>query len=136
MWTNLLVLIGGDGGEDSLGEGECGGECRLVRVRPHLDHRLVLVHGVQADLVGTHGGLVVGQLDPVEADGLLAVPEGSRRGTVLVVVSLPTRLLVKLPPSSISSPPTADDPLRADKEVYYHPGNYKAGRVMEGRVPC
>ena len=59
--------------------------------------------------MATHGGLVVGQLDPVEGDGGLAVPECSRRGVVMVVVlSVFSQLIVRLRPSS---PSTADNPL-------------------------
>ena len=76
----------------------------------HLDHRLVFVHRVQADLVPAHRGLAVGQLDPVEGDGVLAVPDGSGRGVVVVLVSLSSRLMVGHPSTS-SSCSTTDNPL-------------------------
>ena len=63
-----------------------------------------------------HRGLAVGQLDPVEGDGVLTVPDGSGRRVVVVLVSLSSRLMVGLPSSSSSSCSTTDNPLGAGGE--------------------
>lgn len=59
--SNLLVLVGGDGGEDGLreaegldplagGHGFVRGELAAEVLPDHVHARLVLVHGVQDDL--------------------------------------------------------------------------------------
>lgn len=62
----LLVLVGGDGGEDGLGEAEgfhsfaaghrlVGGQFAAEVLPHHVHTRLVLVHGVEDNLLGQRG---------------------------------------------------------------------------------
>lgn len=69
----LLVLVSGDGGEDGLREAEgldsfpaghrlVGGQLAAEVLPDHVNARLVLVHGVEDDLVGQRerGGVNMG----------------------------------------------------------------------------
>ena len=99
---DLLVLVGGDGGEGGVGEGE---DCVVALVRGSKVHHslgnspshhgpggrtrspgqrwwggdLVAVHGVETD-PARPGPPLVGQLHPVEGDGGLLGPVGGRGG--------------------------------------------------------